>query len=66
MKKLYKSNRNRMISGVCGGVADYFGVDASLIRVGTVVGGMLTGGFPVLIAYVVCSCILPDESQARD
>ena len=66
MKKLYKSNRNRMISGVCGGIADYFGVDASLVRVGTVVLALITGGFPVPIAYVVCSCVLPDESRSSD
>jgi len=66
MKKLYKSERNRMISGVCGGVADYFGIDPTLVRVGTVVIGLLMGGgFPMGIAYIVCSCILPNESQVK-
>ena len=64
-KKLYKSERNKMVSGVCGGIADYFGIDASLVRVGTVILGMLTTGFPVLIGYIICACILPSESQVK-
>lgn len=64
MKKLYKSERNKMISGVCGGIADYFGVDPSLIRVGAVIAGFLSAGTAV-IAYIVCACILPTESQIK-
>ena len=35
-KKLYKSNQNKMIDGVCGGIAEYFNVDPTLIRLGVV------------------------------
>ena len=31
-KKLYKSNENRMLEGVCGGIAEFFGIDATLVR----------------------------------
>ena len=34
MKKLYKSNHNKMIDGVCGGIAEYFGIDPTLVRLG--------------------------------
>ena len=32
MKRLYKSNTNKVISGVCGGIAEYFGMDPSIVR----------------------------------
>ena len=35
-KRLYKSNRNAMIDGVCGGIAEYFGMDPTLVRLGWV------------------------------
>jgi len=65
MKRLFKSNSNKIISGVCGGVADYFGVDASLVRIATVILGILTGGFPMIIGYIICACILPNENQVK-
>jgi phage shock protein C len=64
-KRLYKSESNKMISGVCGGIAAYFDVDPSLIRVATVILGLLTTGFPMLVGYIICACILPSESQVR-
>ena len=63
MKKLFKSTSNRVVSGVCGGVADYFGVDASLVRIAVVIAGVLTGGFPMIIGYIICACILPADNQ---
>jgi phage shock protein C len=62
-KKLFKSESNKMISGVCGGIGAYFDVDPSLIRVATVIIGLLTTGFPVLVGYIICACILPREGQ---
>ena len=37
MKKLYRSRRERMICGVCGGIAEYFDLDPSLVRLGWIV-----------------------------
>ena len=65
MKRLFKSESNKIISGVCGGVADYFGVDPSLVRVATVIVGVLTTGIPVAVGYIICACILPKESEVR-
>ena len=60
MKRLYKSSRNRMIAGVCGGIAEYFGVDPTLVRIGTVILGTLSAGTG-LIAYIVCAVVIPNE-----
>lgn len=61
MKKLYKLDQGKMICGVCGGIAEYFNIDASLVRIGTVILGCFGGGG--LIAYIIAACILPKKSD---
>jgi len=64
MKKLYKIENGKMISGVCGGIAEYFEVDPSLIRIALVVLSLLLGvGIGGVIAYVITACILPKKSD---
>lgn len=58
-KKLYKSSTNKMLAGVCGGIAEYFGVDPTWIRLAWVIFSM-TGGAGVL-AYIVAALIISDE-----
>lgn len=60
-KKLMRSLDERMIGGVCGGLAEYFNVDPSLIRVGWVVLSFLSGFFPGVIAYIVLMVIVPER-----
>lgn len=57
-KRLYRSRRNRMLAGVCAGIADYFNVDPTLIRLIAVVTGCLGGG---LLAYIIAAIIIPNE-----
>jgi phage shock protein C len=57
-KRLYRS-RDRIIGGVCGGLAAYLGVDASLVRVLTVLSLLLPG--PQILAYLVAWVIVPEE-----
>lgn len=54
---LYKSNRNRMVTGVCGSIAEYIGVDPTLVRLAWVLLCAL-GGSGVL-AYIVAAIIIP-------
>ena len=59
MKKLFRSRENRMICGVCGGVAEYFNIDPTLVRLGWVlVAGCCFG--TGIIAYFVAAIIMPD------
>lgn len=58
-KRLYRSRSNRMIAGVCGGIADYFEVDPTLIRLGWVV-LVLAAGTGIL-AYLLALIIVPNE-----
>ena len=60
-KKLYKSNENRMLEGVCGGIAEFFGIDATLVRLGWVLFCALGGsGF---LAYLIAALIIPRNPE---
>jgi phage shock protein PspC (stress-responsive transcriptional regulator) len=57
-KRLTKSN-DKLIAGVCGGIADYFGWDSSMVRVGYVLLSIFSAGFPGFLAYVILWIIMP-------
>ena len=57
-KRLYKS-RDKKVSGVCAGIAEYFGIDPTLIRLLWAIGTLFTVGTGIL-AYVICALIIPD------
>lgn len=59
-KRLYKSRKDRVLFGVCGGVAEYFDVDPTIIRLATVLIWMTGGGF---LAYILAAIIMPEPSQ---
>ena len=62
-KRLYRSSDDRMISGVCAGIADYFGIDPTLVRLIFVFGalGTVSGLF---WAYVIMAIVVPEEVPA--
>lgn len=59
-KKLYRSQSNKMIAGVCGGLADYINIDPTVVRLLWVLFGFF--GFGVL-AYLVAAIIIPVQYQ---
>ena len=62
-KKLTRSN-NRVIAGVCGGIADFLGWDPGLVRVLYVAVSLLSAAFPGLIAYIILWFIMPEERRS--
>lgn len=56
-KRLYRSRDNRMICGVCGGIAEYFNVDPTLIRLGMV---LLACTGSAILAYFIAAIIIPE------
>lgn len=58
-KKLYKSTSNKMISGVCGGLAEYFEFDASIIRILWALSVLLLG--TGILVYIVCALVIPNK-----
>ena len=62
MKRLCKSRNNKMLCGVCAGIADYFNMDPTIIRLLTVVLALCVGGG--IIAYIIAAIIMPEETEA--
>lgn len=60
-KRLTRSTKDRMIAGVCGGLADYFKLDPSLVRIGVVLTCLITAVFPVCFMYLVMMFVIPEE-----
>jgi phage shock protein C len=61
-KVLARSRKGRMLAGVCAGIADYFGLDVTLVRVIVAVVSIITGGAGVL-AYLAAWVIIPAEGE---
>ncbi len=61
-KKLVRSREGRVIAGVCAGLADYFGMDVTVVRVIVAAIAVITGGTGVL-AYFVAWAVIPEEGQ---
>lgn len=63
MKKLYKSESDRKLAGVCGGIAEYFNIDSTLVRLLWAIFFFLGGSG--LLAYIICAVIIPDEPKPK-
>lgn len=62
MKKLYRSP-NRIIAGVCGGIADYFDVDPTLIRVIYMILSIFSAAFPGFLLYIILMIMIPNYNK---
>ena len=58
-KKLYKSSTDKKQAGVCGGIAEYFNIDSTLVRLGWVLFCALGGSG--LLAYIIAALVMPDR-----
>ena len=57
-KKLYRSTQNRMIAGVCAGLAEYLNIDPTIVRVIWALVALSGAG---ILAYLVCALIIPEK-----
>ncbi len=60
-KKLYRLDQGAMLAGVCGGIAEYFNIDASIVRL-IAAALILAGGLSVWV-YIIAAVILPKKSD---
>ena len=58
-KKLYRSKSGKMLLGVCGGIAEYFNIDPTIVRTAWAIVSIFF--FPAVIAYFVCALIIPEK-----
>ena len=59
-KKLYRSRKNLMIAGVCGGLGEYFNVDPTILRLVWVIFGCTGAG---IVAYILAAIIIPSDPE---
>ena len=57
-KKLYRVNEGKMVAGVCGGIAEYFNIDPTIVRLACVLTSFMGCG---LLAYIVAIIIMPEK-----
>uniref|UniRef100_A0A7V3YFC8 PspC domain-containing protein n=1 Tax=Candidatus Caldatribacterium californiense TaxID=1454726 RepID=A0A7V3YFC8_9BACT len=62
-KRLYRSRRERILGGVCGGIAEYFGLDPSLVRIVAVLLILVGGG--AILAYIIAWILIPEEPRGE-
>jgi phage shock protein C len=65
-KKLYRSQSRKMLGGVCGGLAEYFDIDISLVRLIFIGISIVTAIIPMLIFYVIAWIIIPAEEPKKE
>jgi phage shock protein C len=63
MKRLFRSEQNKKIAGVCGGIGEFFDIDPTLIRLAFIILGIVTGLIPFTIGYVIAWWIVPTKSE---
>ena len=61
-KKLYRSRNDKMVSGVCAGIANYLNIDPTLVRV---IYAVFTAFVPCLILYIVLAIVIPQEPMVE-
>ena len=63
MKRLFRSQTNKKIAGICGGIGEMTDTDPTIIRLIVIVLGLATGFFPFFIAYLIAWWIIPVAGQ---
>ena len=60
-KKLYKSDTNKVFSGVIGGIGEYFDIDPTILRLGYILITVMTNIVPGIIGYIIASLVVPKK-----
>jgi len=61
-KRLYKISQGKMVDGVCGGIAAYFGLDPTLVRLAWALFTAFSCGSGI-VAYIICAVVIPREPE---
>ena len=60
-KRLYKIEEGKKLCGVCGGIAEYFDIDATLVRLGWILLTAFAGSG--ILAYIIAAIVMPNKSE---
>ena len=59
-KRLYRSRTSRMLAGVCGGLAEYFNIDPTIVRLLFVIAALIGG--PGIVLYIILALVMPEAA----
>ena len=62
-RRLTRSSRHKVIAGVCGGIAEYFGMDPTVVRVAYVLISVISVAFPGILAYIILMFVMPSPED---
>ena len=62
-RRLTRSSQHKMIAGVCGGLAEYFQLDPTAVRVAYVILSIISAAFPGILAYIILMFVMPPPDQ---
>ncbi len=62
-KRLYRSDTNKVLFGIIGGVGEYFDIDPTILRLGYIILAFMSGFFPALIGYFIAVIVVPKKSH---
>ena len=65
MKRLYLSSTDKKLTGLCGGLAEYFNIDSSIVRIAWIILTVATGVFPGVVAYIVGAIVVPAHPERK-
>lgn len=65
VKKLYLSEIDKKIAGVCGGIAEYFNIDSALVRVGLIFLDVLSGVVPLVVFYLLAWAVMSHRPSSQ-
>lgn len=65
IKRLYRSDTNKVFAGICGGLGEYWGIDPVILRLFWVLIVIFSGIFPGVIAYIVALFIVPPKPHSH-
>lgn len=60
-KRLFRSRTESMLAGVCGGIAEYFELDPTLVRIAYIILSVLSAAFPGLLVYIILWLVIPEK-----
>ena len=64
-RRLARSSRHKMIAGVCGGLAEYFDLDPTVVRVAYVLISIISVAFPGILAYIILMFVMPPPAEQQ-
>jgi phage shock protein C len=65
VRRLHRSRTNRVLAGVCGGIAEHYGSDPTAVRLAALVIGLFTGIFPMVVLYIVAAIVVPEVGASQ-